>query len=162
MEKRRLRAVLVTLFAVIGMSVIAIPASADVTGEEGCTPGYWKNHTDNWLEDEEGNRSYETDDLFSDIFGVDHGDVTLLEALDGGGGSGIAGAQEILARAATAALLNSAHEGLGYPLRRDSATAAGPAIFDAVQYVWDSGSRRKILKLARFLDELNNLGCPLN
>jgi hypothetical protein len=26
------------------------PAAATNTGHDGCTPGYWKNHTDNWEE----------------------------------------------------------------------------------------------------------------
>jgi hypothetical protein len=43
-------------------------------------------------------------------------DWTLLRALDGGGGSGLAGAQQILARAAVAALLNASHPEINYAI----------------------------------------------
>lgn len=138
----------------------AAPASAGVYGDEGCTPGYWKNHTDDWLETEDGAISYETTAIFGDIFGVSY-NVTLLDALQGGGGNNIAGAQKILARAATAALLNAAHDGIGYPLSRYFATEDGDALFEAVQDVWNSGDRQAILDLATDLDAMNNLGCPL-
>ncbi len=152
-----------TLRVVVSSLVCALyaaPTSAGVYGEEGCTPGYWKNHTDDWLETEDGAISYETTDIFGDIFGVDY-DVTLLDALQGGGGKGIDGAKKILARAATAALLNAAHDGIGYPLSRYFETEDGEALFDAVAAVWDSGDRQLIIDLAADLDAMNNLGCPL-
>jgi hypothetical protein len=138
----------------------AAPAFATNQGEEGCTPGYWKNHTEDWLETEAGDPSYAPTDLFGDVFGVDY-DVTLIDALQGGGGRGIEGAQKVLARSATAALLNAAHEGIGYPLSRYFETEAGEPILASVQDVWDSGDRDAILDLAVMFDELNNLGCPL-
>ena len=155
-SRQRFGVALVLALMAALLSVGVSPAGATNIGEEGCTPGYWKNHTDNWFEDEANTvRSYSTGDLFGDVFGVDY-DVSLLAALQGGGGGGIAGAHKILARAATAAALNAAHEGLGYPLRREA------DIFPAVQAVWDSGDRDAILDLASELDRLNNLGCPLN
>ena len=60
-------------------------------------------------------------------------------------------------RAAVAATLNAAHEGLGYPLRR----AGDDGIFAMVNEALASGDRQTMLQLARYLDELNNLGCPL-
>jgi hypothetical protein len=144
----RVRTLLVAGLVVVGMVGAIMPASATITGEEGCTPGFWKNHTEYWLE-EPGVPSYPTDALFGEIFGVDYGDVTLLEALQGGGGGGLAGAQKILARAATAAILNAASEDLGYPLRR-------AVIIPAVQAAWDD--RGEALDLAKYLDGLNNLG----
>ena len=89
------------------------PPSNDI-GYEGCTPGYWKTHTDNWQETTPGT-PFGT--LYVDARANVAG-VTLLEALQGGGGPGADGAATILARAATAAWLNAAHEGLGYPWRR--------------------------------------------
>ncbi len=150
--------------AMIGTALTVSSGTAEASniGDEGCTPGYYKNHTDNWWEDADNTiPSYDPSDIFGTVFGVDH-DVTLIKALQGGGGKGIAGAHKILARAATAAILTAAHEGLGYPLRRNSATAAGPGIFAAVQDVWDSGDRQAILDLATMFDGYNNLGCPLN
>jgi len=138
------------------MIAAGVPASADSIGEEGCTPGFWKNHTDGWLE-APGQPSYATDDLFGAVFGVSYGDVTLLEALQGGGGNNLAGARKILAWAATAAILNAASEDLGYLLRRNVATEAGPAIIPAVQAAW-AGTRADMIDLAKFFDDLNNLG----
>lgn len=152
-----------TLRLVVSSLVCALyvtPVSASVYGDEGCTPGYWKNHTEDWLETPDGAVSYETTEIFGDIFGVDY-DVTLLDALQGGGGNNLAGSKKILARAATAALLNAAHDGLGYPLSRYFATDDGDALFVAVQDVWDTGDRDAILDLAADLDAMNNLGCPL-
>lgn len=138
-------------------SIAALPAlSGQVSantgggaGDEGCTPGYWKTHTDNW------DNAYPTktlDLIFGDIFDTE---VTMLEALQGGGGRGIEGAQRILARAATAAFLNLSHSDVDYELTYGE-------LREEVQGVWDSGSRGEILDLAAELDELNNLGCPLN
>jgi len=138
----------------------AAPATAVNIGHEGCTPGYWKTHTDNW---EEADPS----DLFSDTFsdgtsGVLVG-VTLEQALAGSGGSGAAGAERILARAATAAFLNAAHEGVGYPWRRYSTGLDGrPPLVATVVAALESGSRTEMLALAARLDADNNLGCPLN
>lgn len=80
---------------------------------------------------------------------------TLLQALQGGGGSGILGASKILLRAGTAALLNAAHSGVDYP----SSTAE---VIAAVNAALASNDRATILALASSLDADNNLGCPLN
>jgi hypothetical protein len=129
-------------------------------GKEGCTPGYWKNHKDNWEE-------AKTTTLFSKRFsdgttGVLEG-LTFLEALKGGGGPGVAGAERILARAATAAYLNAAHEGLGYPWRRNADGLGGrPPLVATVNAALASGDRATMLALAERLDADNNLGCPLS
>lgn len=146
-------------FAVVAMLLTALvaPAAATTIGDdEGCTPGFWKNHVEDWEE-------YSPDDLFGDVFGVEY-DKEFIDALQGGGGKGIAGAQKILARAATAALLNAAHESLGYPLRRHPYWSDGEhhdGIFIWVQDAWASGKRRKMLRLASWLDDINNMHCPL-
>ena len=51
----------------------------------------------------------------STVFNVS-GTTTLVQALDGGGGSDLAGATRILLRAGVAALLNSTSVGTDYPL----------------------------------------------
>jgi len=71
-------------------------------GDEGCTPGYWKNHVEDWP------AAYAPTDIFSDIFGGSY-DVDLLTALKAGGG-GIKRA----GRHGTAALLSAAHAGVDY------------------------------------------------
>lgn len=81
--------------------------------------------------------------------------MTLHEALDGGGGSGVEGAQKILIRAAVAALLNAQHEDINYPLTTME-------VIDEVNAALATGDRDEILALAEQLDEFNNLGCPLD
>jgi hypothetical protein len=81
--------------------------------------------------------------------------TTLLEALQGGGGSGLSGAAEILMRAATSALLNAAHPNVDYP------RTVAQVIAD-VNAALATKNRDKMLKLATKLDHDNNLDCPLN
>jgi hypothetical protein len=135
----------------------AAPADATNIGNEGCTPGYWKNHTDNWEE-------YAASDPLDWQFNFPDSlagmrDDTWLEALGYGGGPGTSGAAQILMRAATASFLNAAHEGVGFPLRRF--TDPGNMLAE-VNAALASGSRTQMLALATYLDGLNNLGCPLN
>ncbi len=134
-------------------------AQANNIGMEGCTPGYWKNHTDNWQETSPGV-------LFGTLYVDARANVvgeTLLETLQGGGGPGADGAATILARAATAAWLNAAHEGLGYPWRREAGGLDGrPKLVPTVNAAFASGDRATMLALATRLDNDNNLGCPLN
>jgi hypothetical protein len=146
------------LAAVMLMGALAIgvspqfSASAGGTGNDGCTPGYWKNHPGQWEEakpgDSVGSVFYASGESY---FGKD---ATLIEALGFGGGSGLAGGQRILLRAAVAAYLNAAHDGLGYPLQR------GEFVPD-VNAALVSGDRDRMISLADRLDRLNNLGCPL-
>ena len=139
--------------------MLATPAYATGTGYEGCTPGYWKNHTTNWQE-------AEPSDLLSSIYSQARANVaglTLEEALAGSGGPGADGAAVILARAATAAWLNAAHDGLGYPWQRNATSPQGnPPLVATVNAAFLTGSRSAMLELATQLDSDNNLGCPLN
>ncbi len=159
----QLRKVLVTILSVAAVAVTIVgfgaPAQAKNIGNEGCTPGYWKNHTDNWQE------AAPTDLLaskYSSVADSSIADVTMLEALRLKGGSGVEGAERILARAATAAWLNSAHEGVGYPWRRNRPGLDGrPALVPTVNAAYDSDDRDTMLDLASRLDRDNNLGCPL-
>jgi hypothetical protein len=169
--KRFAAAATVALGTLAGVAVT--PASAENIGNEGCTPGFWKNHTELWDDDTDpgiGDEPYRPDlTLFwafyhqgSAFVGApdevaQFQDITMLEALQGGGGRGLEGATKILVRAAAAAYLNAAHEGLGYPLRRNNAGG----LFDELAAALRSGDRHQMLDLARELDDLNNLGCPL-
>lgn len=79
-----------------------------IPGEgEGCTPGYWKNHLDDW-----GPTGFSPTDDFDTVFNVDFfdPDITLLKAAKMGGG----GVKKI-ARHGTAALLSAAHPAVNYP-----------------------------------------------
>lgn len=62
-------------------------------------------------------------------------------------------------RAAVAAWLNAANEGLGFPMRRWSDPGN---IVPSVNMAIASGDRATMLDLAAILDDANNLGCPLN
>ena len=113
-------------------------------GDDGCTPGYWKNHPDSW-----GLTGFSPSDDFDTVFGVDafNPDVNLGNALRLGGGG-----LNKLARHGTAALLNASHPDMGYPLSQAD-------VLDKVQEAITSGNYEP---LATQLDEYNNLGCPLN
>jgi hypothetical protein len=128
-------------------------------GHEGCTPGYWKNHTENW---QETTPTTKLSKIYTSA-PASVANLTLAQALAGGGGSGVDGAAKILARAATAAWLNAAHEGLGYPWRRGGAGLdERPGLVVTVNNAFASGDRDTMLALATQLDQDNNLGCPLN
>ena len=75
---------------------------------EGCTPGYWKNHVEDWPP-----TGYSPGDDFDTTFGVDlfDPDITLEEAVNAKGGG-----DKRLARHGTAALLSAAHPDVAYPL----------------------------------------------
>jgi hypothetical protein len=121
-------------------------------GTEGCTPGYWKNHTDSWT-------TYTTSQTAGSVFELGsyptHAGKTLLQTLDGGGGSGVDGALKTLLRAATAALLNADNPDVDY-------TMTSADIIDDVNEAIATGDRATILALAASLDADNNLGCPIN
>jgi hypothetical protein len=123
--------------------------------DEGCTPGYWKNHTGSWPP-----TGYTTGQKVKNVFTsaaayTSLGNSTLLQALDFGGGPGVQGAASILLRAAVAALLNASHPGVDYPQT--------PAqVIAAVNAALASGDRDTMLALAASLDASNNLGCPLH
>ncbi|HUF69745.1 MAG TPA: hypothetical protein VMM79_13965, partial [Longimicrobiales bacterium] len=67
---------------------------------------------------------------------------------------GVAGAQQILLRAAVASLLNAAHPDVNFSL-----TVA--EVIDKVNTALATGDRARMLDLAEELDALNNAGCPL-
>jgi uncharacterized repeat protein (TIGR01451 family) len=124
-------------------------------GNQGCTPGYWKNHTDSWPP-----TGYATGDKVKDVFAdaggfPTQGNATLLEALGFSGGPGVDGAAEILLRAGVAALLNASHPSVAYPRT--------PAqVLSAVNAALASHDRDTMLAIAAALDADNNLGCPLS
>ena len=140
------------------------PASATNIGDQGCTPGYWKNHTSSWQEYQPTSllqsASFPDGKAFElGAFTAKWGNATFKDALSFKGGPGLDGAFQILMRASAAAFLNAAHEGLGYPLRRFREPGT---MQDSVNAALGSGDRDAMLALATELDGYNNLGCPLN
>jgi hypothetical protein len=115
-------------------------------GDEGCTPGYWKQdqHFDSWT------APYDPTDSFNTTFGIGTNwfanTFTLLQGLEANGGGANA-----LARHAVAALLNAA-AGF-YPM-----TVA--EVIAAVQAAYADPSTIESTK--NTLAANNELGCPLN
>ncbi|WP_116451340.1 hypothetical protein [Blastococcus litoris] len=160
--KTRLRFAAIAVAAAVPLSLSTGVASAydtpsyppppyEQTGGEGCTPGYWKNHTDSW---ERYAPSSSVRSVFSAATG-DLGSATLLQALSSKGGNGVDGASRILLRAATAAVLNAADDDVDYAF-------TSSRIIADVNAALRTGDRSVILALATTLDDANNAGCTLN
>jgi hypothetical protein len=135
--------ILLGLVAVMG---VAATVNSSVALANGCTPGYFKNHT-----------APNENTLLTDAFpGANLGaysGLTLKQALSLQGGPGIDGALQILLRAASAAYLNSTA-----PI-----TYSGPNTAEiqySVWYVTNFGARQDIIDYAAFLDAANNADCP--
>jgi len=140
----------------LALSLAASPAFAH-EGQEGCTPGYWKQeqHFDSWP------APYTPSSLLRDVFVTAPPELvpddTFLEALDYGGGPGVEGATQILLRQAVAALLNSASPDV------DFVVATGHVINTTIDRI-ESQWRPTILTRAEYFDSINNGldGCPLD
>lgn len=120
-------------------------------GVDGCTLGYWKvrKHHDSWP------AAYNIGSPLQTTFGANAFDETFLEALNYKGGPGVDGGRRILLKQAVAALLNSASDGVAYPL-----TTA--QVVTQVTFALNTGDRGLMISLASTLDAYNNQGCPLN
>lgn len=130
-------------------------------GGQGCTPGFWKNNAakKNAVAWPDGIEPTDTIGSVFDLPGCVNGSVgskTLLQGLQGGGGSGLSGAVNILLRAAIASYLNASS---------DCVEFANEDVADLIADVnaaLATCNRTSILSLAATLDEANNAGCPLN
>ena len=146
---------------------VEIPANVDntvvqlnslISGEaapSGCSPGYWKNHNEEWA-----GTGYSPAQTVGSVFSgasafPSLASQTLQQALQGGGGPGNIGAARILLRAAVSALLNAAHPELNYP------RSTAEVIAD-VNAALASNDRQTMLDLATELDEDNNLLCDFS
>jgi hypothetical protein len=122
----------------------------DMEGDQGCTPGYWRNHADRWV------GVLPTDD-FDDTFGVNLFDpnITLGKAIWLGGGG-----VNAFARHATAALLNAfaAEEEDDY-----GQTVNYPyTVAEVIQWVQDAVANGTIEATKNLFEAANELGCPLS
>jgi hypothetical protein len=117
---------------------------------QGCTPGYWKNHSAAWAA-----TGYQPGDSLQSVFGADALAGTLANGLGFTGGPGVDGAKRILLRASVAALLSAAHPDVAYPYTEAE-------VLTGVAAALASGNRATMLAYAADLDQANNLGCPLN
>lgn len=161
----------------LGLAVLPFQgAFANRTGTEGCTNGYWKNHTETWVNGITvivgGNEKILTPDtLVTEAFDVDFKDpyssydsLTLLQALQLEGGG-----LNALLRSGVAALLNSSEVPspiIDYSLTDDQ-------VYDRVRDGLDPKYVENILDITDdndteakkdILDAANNGegGCPLN
>jgi hypothetical protein len=111
-------------------------------GDEGCSQGYWKNHSHSW-----GPTGYRTFHEYNKIFHVPYY-KTLLEALNSGGGGEYA-----LGRQAVAALLNASHPHVDYYYTEHE-------VIKIVQDAYKSGNFENAKnRLEKHNDRSN---CPLN
>jgi hypothetical protein len=139
-----------------------VQASANATcvvpppEQEGCTPGFWKNSVGSWAP-----TGYSPNQTVSSVFTLPNGlsnqlgGNTLLQALGYPGGNNLAGAAQILLRAAVASVLNASH-----PDVDDFPRTAAEVIAD-VNAALATKNRTTILALAAALDADNNLGCDM-
>ena len=121
-----------------------IDVTVEQCDQEGCTLGYWKNHTDRWCD------AYSTCDLYGDIFAnapSQLANMTLLQVLNVGGG-GIYN----LGRQSVAALLNTCSDEVGY---------AYSDIESLISDVNDAFANGQAGSFGSYLDGLNQAGCPL-
>jgi len=132
------------------------PPTATPAGGEGCTPGYWKNHTSLWDEASDpvaAAAGFTTGTGFNAFFSLTPAQsgfpnsLTMLDAVNLGGGGG-----RKLARHGVAALLNIA-AGLNYPYSDPT------ALYNAIRNAYLTSTFEP---LATQLNNANNLFCPLN
>lgn len=155
MRKKLLGAMVVVGLVGALSPVGTLTANAVTIGEEGCTPGYWKNHTSNW---EEYNTSTTLGSVFTFPASLSSlADDTFLEALKYGGGDTVLQKAQILLRHAVAAFLNAAHDGVGYPYRRFGNPFNIQAQVNAALASLDGD---EMLDLKDVLEDANQLGCP--
>jgi hypothetical protein len=112
-------------------------------GDEGCTPGYWKQeqHFDSWT------APFTPTTQFSAVFENAFPGMTLDQVLGQGGGG-----LNALGRHTVAALLNAASAGVEYPLTVAQVIAGFNAVFPGGDYE----------TLKNRWAAFNELGCPLN
>jgi hypothetical protein len=112
-------------------------------GGEGCTPGFWKNHPEEWP------APYDPSDEFDEVFGVViAGDPTLTlgEALELGGGG-----ENALARHAVAALLNAASGDVNFEF----------TVAEVINIVQEAIATGNIEEAKNELEAENETVCPL-
>jgi hypothetical protein len=141
----------------LALPLAMAPVSASTVGNvHACTPGFWKNHVDQWEEHGPNNKIGNNFTLPPELSSL--ANDTFLEALSYKGGPGVLGAARILLKHGVAAFLNSAHDSLEYPFQRYTPGGLLELINDALA----SLDRDTMLDLKNELDAVaNDLDCPL-
>lgn len=145
-------AILVCVLAVAASVTTARQAHAWPVGTQGCTLGYWKNHTSSWV-------TYSPTDTIGATFNLTtaqtpYASNTLLEGLNFQGGPGVLGGERILLKQAIAGLLNSS-AGLDYG-------AGTTVIIGLTRNAILSGHRNLMIARAGQFNTRNSVGCPLS
>jgi len=125
------------------------------TGNQGCTPGFWKNNLIAW--ESTAPNVYDPNQTLGSVFAnvpAQYADKTLLEALNF---PGYLGADARLLKHATAALLNASHFDVAYQVGNDAVIKFFVAI------VLKFGTAEQKDELKNVFDAWNNGvgGCPL-
>ena len=143
------RMLIVLVLSALGAAIAATPATAHETGNEGCTPGFWKNHPEEWPIP---NRTLEEVYNVPYAFGLDNN--TLRQALSFQGGPGLAGMARNLLRHSVAGLLNILHPDIEYPLTEGQ-------VINRTNTALNSGSRAQMEAQKNEFASFNRRGCPL-
>jgi len=147
-------------FLAIGCLSILLLAGMNVATacepSEGLTPGYWKNHTDDWVE-------YSPEQTLISVFpflpdDFEQKDKTLLEALSFKGGKDLNAAIRLLMKQAVAALLNIAHPDITYEIDLNNPEWGLLYFTERVLTNYGGTDREYILSFKDALDEWNNYG----
>ncbi|MBN1280952.1 MAG: hypothetical protein JXA00_04815 [Candidatus Thermoplasmatota archaeon] len=121
--------------------------------QEGKTPGFWKNHVEDWPEGYTKETSVTSVFVNASLYFPNTD--TLLDALDYQGGTNLTGAAESLLRAAVAAVLNARHPCINYPILEST-------VIEEVNIALGSQDRDTMLNLKDILEECNELEADLN
>ena len=125
-------------------------------GDTGCSPGFWKTHTDDTkFPNAWGVTGFSPDDDFDLIFGLADGttdDLTLIQALESKGGK-----ENQLYRFAVATLLNAAHPTIDAEDGFDEVSEI-IAIVSAVDFEDRTSIRAAVALLA---PQTDLIGCPI-
>ena len=139
--------------AVMALSMVGWAAPAAASGSDGCTPGYWKNHTESWPSDGNpdptGTPISSSDDWGTWFEGDLFDGKTLLEVLKKGGGGKYA-----FGRHAVAAFLNAHSDDVIYPRSPTS-------VASIVDGLGDDSSKGLYNFWKNRFERDNQLGCPL-
>lgn len=139
---------------VIGSSTSTVTFTNKALNNQACDPGYFKNHPGSFAPPYTPQTIVGS--VFSGILNSLSG-ITFSQALQGGGGNGLQGAENQLLRSGVTAVLNAANPAVEY-----SYTLAN--VINLVNTAMASGDASGIKMLASTLDQANNAlgGCPLH
>lgn len=149
-----------------GDDIVAAQCGVNIIGDQGCSPGYWKNHTDGTDPDYPYTATrYEPGDSVVTVFLVTNattiglinafdtdgdGVLSLVEAMNVNGGAGL----ELLLRHGTAGLLSAAHSAVFYPYSE-------AVLRQMISEAYNSGDVSVMAALAIELADYSRLGCPI-